>query len=135
MVVSNGILTLFKCRQLFATASRDSSEIFLQFVMFRPWSRTAFSASANIERSVIESRPVTSKARRLRLPWSIAVRLRSVSLTQLVKVKRSTRLQVDKGCNVPSLISGAYSGLAEVLSMPLDPHTNADRFSRLIRLG
>jgi hypothetical protein len=36
-----------------------------------------------------------------------------VSFWQLVNVKRSILLQFDKGCSVPSLISGACSGVSK----------------------
>lgn len=69
-------------------------------------------------RSVMLSSPVTSKANRLRFPSIIRARLKSVSFEQFVRVNRSTLLQPDRGCNVPSLTSFA----------------SADRFKRLIRL-
>jgi hypothetical protein len=111
-------LSRFRCLQLLATSSNDSSVIFLQFVMLRPCSRTAFFAKAFMVRSVMASTLVTSSARRLLLSSNMDTRLKSVNLVQLVRVNRSTRLHTERGPNVPSLTS-----------LP-----SADRFRRLIRL-
>lgn len=75
-------------------------------------------ARANMVLSVVESTLVMSRARRLLLSSSMATRLRSVSLVQLVRVRRSTRLHTARGPRVPSLTS-----------LP-----RADRLRRLIRL-